>query len=212
MDKLLAAIQPFISLLKDLVTIASLSIAACVAIKGLQTWRHQLKGTANYECARRLVKAAYQLRDALQSVRNPFIPGGEFERAEKEMQVDIKSSDKDPHTILTAAVYQMRWKPVVEAARTLELEVVEAETIWGPKVKDATAAIWKSVNTLNIAISIVLEDMQSQSLSRLDKEGVEAYRQILYSISTEPEKDPFLKELNPAIKAIEELARPYLAR
>jgi hypothetical protein len=129
MDKILSVIQPYLSLIKDLVTIASIGIAGYVALRGLQTWRDQLKGTANYELAKRLLKATYKLRDALQGVRNPFISAGEIRQAVTEAQLDIKHEDPDFHATSSTAVYQIRWKPVGEAYQALELEVIEAEAI-----------------------------------------------------------------------------------
>jgi hypothetical protein len=212
MEKLLAVIQSYLSVVKDLVTIISLTIAGFVAIIGLQTWRRQLKGTAEYELAKRLLKATYQLRDRLQAVRDPLILAAEFSYAVKEMQLDIKHEDPEFHAASTAAVYQMRWKPVVEAYQDLELVAFEAETVWGSKVKSALNTIRGSLNTLNTALRVILEDMKPQVVPRLDKLSRDTYRSIVYSVSSKPEDDPFLKELNPAIKAIEELARPYLAR
>ena len=211
MDKILSAIQPYISLVKDFVTIASIGIAGYVALRGLQTWRDQLKGTANYELAKRLLKATYQLRDALQSVRNPFIVPGEFAYAVKELKLDIKPSDKDSHAKSTAAVYQMRWKPVVEASQALALEALEAETVWGPKVRAAITTVWKNVNTLNLALDAFLEDMQSP-FAKIDEATRAYYRKIVYSVIAEPDEDPYLKELNPAIEAIEEIARPHITK
>jgi hypothetical protein len=56
--------------LRELVLIAASSIAAVVALLGLRTWKKQLKGRTDYELARRLLKSAYAVRDALQIVRH----------------------------------------------------------------------------------------------------------------------------------------------
>ncbi|MGA2505239.1 MAG: hypothetical protein ABSG01_14225 [Anaerolineales bacterium] len=211
MDKILSAIQPYISLVKDLVTIASIGIAGYVALRGLQAWRDQLKGTSDYQLAKRLLKATYQLRNALQRVREPFIKPGEFAYAVKEAQLDIKSSDKDFHAASTAAVYQMRWKPVVEASQALDLEALEAETVWGPDVRAAITTIWINVNTLNNALGAFLEDMGSPFLT-LDEEYRKHFRSIVYSVTDDPENDPYLKSLTSAIKVIEEIAHRYITK
>jgi hypothetical protein len=212
MDKIMSVIQPYLSLIKDLVTIASIGIAGYVALRGLQTWRDQLKGTAEYELAKRLLKAAYQLRDALQSVRNPLIMAAEFSQALKEAQLDLKPGDEDYNAASTTAVYQMRWKPVTEAYRALELEAVEAETLWGSEARAATTTIRTSIGSLYSALNLVLLDMKSHVPPVLDNLSREKFRQIVYSMTDKPEEDPFLKDLTSAIKVIEDLARPYLTR
>lgn len=211
MNQFLTSAQPYLSFLRDLVTIASLGVAAVVAINGLQTWRRQLKGTADYELAKRLLKATYRLRDALQSVRTPFMSSGEVAQAMKEAQLDIKPSDEGYHAASNTAVYQMRWKPVVEAYQALELEAIETEALWGPEARTATTTIRKSIASLNIALGTVLEEWQSRGVGLLDEETRLANRRIVFSMS-QPEQDPFTKDLNSAVDTIEDLARPYLTR
>lgn len=212
MDKFLIAIQPYLSFFKDLFTIISLAIAGIVAIKGLQTWRHQLKGTANYELAKRILKATYRLRDTLQSVRSPLMLAGEISHAMKEAQLDVKPSDEDYHATSTAAVYQQRWKPVIEAYQALELEAVEAEAIWGPEARAATTSIRKSINSLSTALDLYLRDLQPRGPRILDNLSRDTFQRIVFSMANTPEEDRYLKELISAVNAIEEIARPYLTR
>ena len=72
MDEILLACQPYVTLVKDIITIASLTAAAIIAGMGLYTWKNQLIGTAEYELAKRILKATYRLRDTLENVRNPI--------------------------------------------------------------------------------------------------------------------------------------------
>jgi hypothetical protein len=208
----ITANQPCLTFLKDLITIASLTTGALVAIMGLHTWRRQLRGTANYELAKRLLKATYQVRDALQSVRSPLITAGEFAHAVKEAQLAIKPGDENYHADSSAAVYQLRWKPVIEAYQALELEAVEAETLWGSKARAATNTIRKSINSLSSALDLYLRDMQPQGARILDNASRETFRRIVYSVSQNPDEDPFLRDLTAAIASIEAFAKPYLTR
>jgi hypothetical protein len=211
MNNFLTSIQPYLSFIKDIVTIISLSIAGCVAIKGLQTWRHQLKGTVNYELAKRLLKATYRLRDALQSVRNPFIPAAETRVAIKETHLDIKPTEEGFNAASTAAVYQLRWKPVFEAYQTLEVEAIEAEAVWGPEARAVTTALRKNINSLFVALDFYLKDMQSGGPRMLDQTIRETYERIVFNASA-PDDDQYSKDLNSSVTAIEELARPHLIR
>src|SRR3989304_91489 len=115
MDDFLIQAQPYLTFVKDIVTLISLAVAALVAIKGLQTWRRQLKGTADYDLAKRLLKAAYRLRDALQAVRNPFMSSGEVQYAIKEVQLEVKPSDEDFNAANTATANKLRRCPFIWA-------------------------------------------------------------------------------------------------
>jgi hypothetical protein len=212
MDDFLIKAQPYLTFAKDTVTLVSLAIAAFVAINGLQTWRRQLKGTTDYDLAKRLLKAAYRLRDALQAVRNPFMSSGEIQHAIKEVQLEVKPPDEDFNAASTAAAYQLRWRPVIEAYQSLELEAFEAEALWGPSAKDVIIATRRAINSLSVAIDLVLRDRQPGGTRILDGESREKFERILYSMARTPEDDPYLKELTAAVAQIETLARPFLAR
>ncbi len=162
--------------------------------------------------AKRLLKATYRLRDSLQAVRSPFMSAGEIQHAMKEARLDLKPTDEGFHAASTAAAYQIRWKPVVEAYQSLELEAIEAEALWGPAAKAATIAAKRSVNSLLSAIDLVLRDMQPGGVRTLNAESREKFERILYSMAEKPEDDPYLKELTTAITEMEAIARPYLVR
>jgi hypothetical protein len=212
MGNIMDSIQLYLTFTKDLVTIISLIIAAVVAINGLHTWRNQLKGTAEYELAKRILKATYILRDALQAVRSPLIHHSETAHAIKEANLEIDPSDERYHVTSTAAVYNLRWKPVVEAYKALELESVEAEVLWGPKSRETTSTIRTSINSLSAALDLYLRDMQPQGPRMLDNVGRLRFERIIFSMFQTPDEDPYLNDLNAAVRKIEELARPHLAR
>lgn len=55
-----------VALAKDIVLMLAAVVGAYVALRGLSTWNRQLKGGAEYELTRRLLKCTYRLRDATQ--------------------------------------------------------------------------------------------------------------------------------------------------
>ena len=67
-----------ISLAKDLILSGAAITGAVVAIKGLSTWRRQLQGQSEYDLSRRILVSLFQYRDALNSVRNPFMWNNEM--------------------------------------------------------------------------------------------------------------------------------------
>jgi hypothetical protein len=211
MENTLNNIQPYLSCIKDLVTIVSLLIAGYVAFKGLHTWRSQLKGTVEYELAKRLLKATYQLRNELQNTRNPLIMAGETEAALKEAKLDIKSTEKDFQATSMAAVYKIRWKYVVDAYKAFELEVLEAEVIWGPEAKRITSIISKNILELSSALNLYLSDIQSEG-KYLDYHGKENIMKIVFSMALTPGEDIYLNDLFIAIKSIEDFVKPHLKK
>ena len=58
-------------MVKDIViTLAAASAALCVYL-GLNAWRNELKGKAEYELAKNVLKSVYRVREAFKHVRNP---------------------------------------------------------------------------------------------------------------------------------------------
>ena len=48
-------------------------VAACVAIKGLNAWKVQLKGNQDYKLAKSLMLNIYKYREAMKHLRAPAI-------------------------------------------------------------------------------------------------------------------------------------------
>ncbi len=69
MVEVLHKITESIPLLKDIALIAAAIIAIYVGIKGLGTWRRQLRGNTEYTLAKNVLTAIYELREAISSVR-----------------------------------------------------------------------------------------------------------------------------------------------
>lgn len=99
----------YISISKDITLAIAAIVGSYVGVNGLKTWERQLKGNAEYDLARRLLKRTYQWRDAVQQVRNPLGIGG----AEASIE------------------YQKRWDEVRNAKNELHIDLIEAEVIWG---------------------------------------------------------------------------------
>src|SRR5690554_6636426 len=61
------------SLTKDVVSIVGTIGALGIGVLGLYTWRRQLRGTSEYEIAKKAILGTYEVQQALQSVRNPML-------------------------------------------------------------------------------------------------------------------------------------------
>ncbi|MBQ0744620.1 MAG: hypothetical protein KBT85_15115, partial [Pseudomonas sp.] len=61
------------SLTKDVVSIVGTIGALTIGGLGLFTWRRQLRGTSEYEVAKKAILKTYEVQQALQTVRNPML-------------------------------------------------------------------------------------------------------------------------------------------
>ena len=64
-------LQQVVTLGRDALTALAAVGAVVIGGLGLSTWRRQLKGHAEYELARRVLRALYTARDNLFHVRSP---------------------------------------------------------------------------------------------------------------------------------------------
>lgn len=183
----------------NLVTIVSAAIVAFVALKGLSQWRQQLKGTTDYQIARRYLKAALELRDAMIYVRNPFISNGEIEAALKEVGYEPIAKTGDSSAV-DGAVYPRRWKKVQEAWTNLEVEVTEAEVSWGADAARVSQALTAKTRELFAALSM---HIMPKDLALHD-------RNLIYDMSTPEKPDEFMKDVISAVDAIRDYLKPHL--
>lgn len=156
-----------------------------VAWAGLLTWRKQLKGKTEYELARRLLKAVFDVRNALRWVRDPLLVGDQTE------------------------VYEARLQEVDRALPGLRVEVLEAEVLFGTEaVKSRVPALHQCVIELRIALRGFLRH-QAGALQLPDGKVAE-YEQTLFDTGTDEEPDEYGATLNEAVEAFEAWLRPYL--
>lgn len=201
--------QAYISIAKDISTVVAALTAAIVAVLGLQAWKKQLKGKVEYELARRVLRAAFDVRGAIRFVRNPVQMGGEIERAVKEAGVDIDSKGAEFRAKSQAAVYQGRWKKVNEAMSELDIELTEAEVSWGPEIQNRAKPLRECIGKLVSKIWLYIDNLE-QPRDQSDSNERKEIRQVIYLQSEDPDKDTFASEVNRAVDNIAEFLTPYL--
>ena len=199
--------QPYISIGKDVVTALAALTGAIVAILGLKAWRKQLKGKTDYELARRLLKAVYEVRDAIRLIRSPFQSVAEITQALKETGVSGKFQDPDFDFKTDRAVYQVRGGKLHEAMSNLRVEQLEAEVSWGNEVSIRLRPLRECISKLNVAIKRHLRQL---SRSQVDAEAMEALDRIIYEYSGSTEDVAFTDVIRKAVENIEEFLKPYL--
>lgn len=180
--------------------ISSLSaiVVTCLAIYGVREWKRQTIGKTNYEIARRYLKTALKLRDALKFVKNPFISGDEMEDALKEHGFDgdiFKDRDRTNRT-----VYSVRWKNVQEAWSALELERLDAEVSWGYEASRASSALISATRDLLVALNVHLGGHGESNV----RDG------LIYNTGTENSPDEYSNRIDSAINELRDFLKPHL--
>jgi len=202
--------EAWFSLIKDIVVALVAIIGSGVAVIGLSTWRRQLEGTAQYELARRLLKEVYQFREALQSVRFPFIAVKEMELSDDEGPPP--ANDKDRRNRELAKAYQNRYDRVYDARNALEATLLEVEVLWGAELVEKVKKLYSWDGELYGAIMDHLDTIISDApRGGRSSEDIRRTREIINSRGNRKE-DKFLSGLQSDIQKIEMELKPHLKR
>ena len=200
------SIADLISSLKDIALAIAAGVTAYVAITGLNRWQKELSGKATFEVARDLARKTYLLRDELKRCRSPFFAANEF--PEKPALGSSTTPDEDGKK--WAHVYQGRWKPVQEAVQGFDAASLEAEALWGDEIRAKTDELRKCVVSLSVDIDAFISNKFSGGEDFKDRDfGKEVEAGIW---ETKPDKNQLSIRISSAIKGIEDVVRPHLAR
>ena len=179
----------------EIVTACATSVGVLIAGVGLTTWRKQLKGTYEYELAKKLMLQVYQLRESLKTVRDPFLHPAE---------ANDSDNSQIPWEVLA---YEKRWSAVRKAAAQFDTTSLEAEVLWGKSVTQRPLmAMRQTVIDLSIAVRQYMRERQDETGTR--GANVE-YADILYSTGS---SDSYNLSLDSAVKAYEDILKPYLRK
>lgn len=200
-------ISEVVTILKDLfIAIAALTTAS-VAVKGLKNWNRELKGKAEFEAARSLIRATYKLRDQVEMCRSPLFSNNEFPCHTS----DIGRRTPQEQEYEWRHAYNARWQLVWGALQEFDASTLEAEALWGSSIRGKTDELRQCLQELRGAIETFLADKASAGENfRLNKELCEQITSTLSRFSRE--RDKFSGKLLDAITAIESELRPHLKR
>jgi len=196
-----------IAIVKDLILAAAAITGSMVAVKGLSTWRRQLKGQAEYELAKRILKITFQYRDAINRVRHPMMLSYEMPYPPKDQAENM--NEEQIRYFGTSKAYQARWDRVTKARETLYPELLESEALWGNDLENLFKVLYKLENKVYIIIEYHLK-LINTDVPEYRKGPIRDFvkEDILYDTLTE--EDNFRKELYSGIKAIENFLKPHL--
>lgn len=129
------------SLTKDVVSIIGTSSAVILGVIGLTTWKRQLTGTNEYELAKKALLGAYEVEQAIQSVRSPML------HLRKEEVEAGRSLEEEQN------IYNERMKLLYQKWAELQITRLETKVVWSndafntfnelhQRVADLRGAIW----------------------------------------------------------------------
>lgn len=131
-------------------------VAAGVAFVGLRTWREQLTGRTEYELARRLFRRVLEVRDAIAAARHPFMSAAELSEAVKRAGIEAKPED----AMASRLAYGERWNRVSNALSDMQVDLLEAEVLWGDAIQSAASELHGCAATLYGAIRAYLREIE----------------------------------------------------
>jgi hypothetical protein len=118
-----------VTLVKDCILGLTAPVAAYVAVRGLNKWQPQLTGNTNHQLAKNILMNLYEIRDATERVRNPFLTHAAEPDLPKEKLEELDARQKAWYA--TVQEYERRWKPIPIAKARLDANLWEAEAVWG---------------------------------------------------------------------------------
>lgn len=173
-------------------------LALVIAWMGLSTWRRQLRGTHDFELARRILQAVYMLRNAIDGVRHPYMAVEEA----REMPEDASGPWQ-------AYAYQARWDRVTAAQEELAVGLIEAEVVWDDLLVQDAVDLRSHVNKLSVTIRQYLRNLD-KSHDEYQEPRTREDDAILYG-GWDPDDD-FTRKLNEVVKRFETKLKKKLKR
>lgn len=204
---LTCSVIEILTLSKDAVIALAAAVTGTVAVVGLSNWNRELRGKASFEVARSLARATYKLRDELRHSRSPLLSASEF--PEGYVGHLGQNSSRERADAL-AYVYGNRWKHVYEALESFDTNTLEAEAMWGEKIREKTDVLRQCVNELRGAIEAVIDDTAQDGQSF--KSDQEFGKDMRSKVSTSSAENSLSQRIESAIAGIESVIRPHLKR
>ncbi|MCF7486708.1 hypothetical protein [Vibrio sp. A2-1] len=178
---------------KDVFSIIGTIGALSIGFVGLFTWKRQLRGTSEYEVAKRAILKTYQLQEAIQLVRNPML---HLNKEEVEAGNQLQEEQR---------IYSERLNSLSEAWSELQVTRLEAKAIWSIDAHSSFDEIQKCVSKIkaDIWLHFWLKGAYAGPGATVDNspERVAKNNETVYYVSDE---DPFSVQLLSAVKQVEE--------
>ena len=198
----------YITAFKDIFLSLAAITTSIVAVVGLKNWSRELRGKADFEVARALIRAVYKLRDEIRYARSPWTFPSEF----PEGYSLIPSNKTDQNEAEAwSYVFTNRWKNVAEAVQEFEVQVLEAEALWGSEIKTKANALRNCATSLRVAMEAMVDDKASGGENfKSDKNFAKSIKAEVWAMKED--ENELSRKICDAVSAIEAEVRPHLKR
>ena len=198
-------VEAIVSIIKGL----SIIIASIVAVRGLNSWRFELKGKKEIELAEQVLALFYECRDAIKMIRNPFSFSGEGQtrkRSENEIENETKLLDQ-------AYVVFERYEKVKSSFTTLRSLKYRFIIVFGKDSEEPFIKLFQTMNEIlvssNILAGIYLSRLKNGSLDPASLEIMKDNEKIFYEMSKD---DEINMKVDSAIESIENICKKTLQK
>jgi hypothetical protein len=210
MNVLEALVSMGTSIVNTGVAIVGLVLAVFGAVTGFRAWRRELRGTTQYQVARKLLRTAYRFEGTIAATRSPaFI--------DVDVMPHLPNRSESEHAAAALRLsdalrkdYNVRLRRLVDAEAALRLAERDAKVIFGSDASKAVESLhniamklWTTVGTY---FSSERGRIQSGS-RRSEIPGLIEEHRILFSL---PPNDTLSDELKKAMQEVEEFCRKHL--
>lgn len=196
------------SIVGTIISGVAVVVAYCFGRAGLHTWRRQLRGSADHDLARRLLIEIYKYRDEIKRARYPAI--FKFETLPFEGEVESKDSKQATYDG-KARAYRRRLIAIEDTRNLLQATMLEAEAIWGNKIKELMAHVFKLEREFVIYVQLYLDSINPTVTRQRSLSGYEIrikQRDVLYHLDS-PD-DAYWTDMEQALNDVEDLLRARL--
>lgn len=196
-----------LSIAKDWLTLIIAGFGVCVAWKGLRTWQRQLKGTSQFDVAKRLMLKVYQIRQDIEFCREsyrsiPLLTHYKNGKPIPKNEQELYSSNREMWD---------RYNVVAKTRNEMEYILFESEIILDKNVRDFFKPIENICYILRHAIDehiIIICDPKYKNMSE-SEELYNEYRESLRVIYSKEDDDIQIK-VNSAVAEIEKFIKLYI--
>ncbi len=189
-----------VSAVANFVTAIAALGALAVAVVGLSTWKKQLRGNAEWETARRLLRAAYEVKGALWWLRKLM-------RLEEEGPPDLDAGRGAANAAPSARI-DTQWARVQQAMAELSVAQADAVVIRGKEVYRATTDLCGC----SLKMAHRLRNVEGgRGHLPVDERGQDIPKETVVSIMIDADDD-FDRELKAAVEKVEAFTQPILGR
>ena len=197
------------SFVRDVIVSIATVVTATVAVKGINKWRAEESGKADFELSRRVGRAAFRLRDVLANARRNIVTAGEFPEGYK-----AGNADEEEKASAWAHIFEARWTLVRDCAIEIQSLRNEAEALWGREIVGHLGKLLAHVQALRGSMEAYIANERSGGEDfKMDTEFGQRMRAQVFdsgSWRTSPGGKPEPNQLTSAIEADVDATAAYL--